>query len=235
LTIKGLTQIELRNLILSVGTGRSTRILSPVEVAQYCARAEVNREELADGLLLSKDQLVFFEKLLKLSSEYHPLVDWGNTGHKSLGFTSAAVIGGRIKDPKDQGMLVKAAMENKMTKADVIHVTQMCNKLGKSMEESIKSVLALKPVEKKVFIVMGAILPNDLQRELEKMTQYQRNPLLEACVRELVGLSDDFGARLGTNNFTLILNEEQRILVYAIDNIEMRISDLLLELVSLNK
>ncbi len=235
MAIKGLTQLELRDLILSVGTGRSTRMLSPVEVAQYCAKAEVSREELADVLLLSKDQLVFFEKLLKLSSEYHPLVDWGNTRHTSLGFTSAAVIGGRIKDPKDQGVLVKAAMENKMTKADVIHVTQMRNKLGKSMVESIKSVLALKPVEKKVFIVMGAILPNDLQRELGKITQYQRNTLLEASARELVGISDDFGARLGTNNFTLILNEEQRILFYTIDNVETRISGLLLELVSLNK
>jgi hypothetical protein len=229
--VKGLTPKELSDLILSVGTGRGNRRLSPVEVAHYCKKARIGKEELTKELLLSQDQLRFFEDLLELPVEYQPLVDWGKTSHDSLGFTSAAIIAARIKDPKEQGVLIRAAMEYQLSKSDVIHIAQMHHKPGNSMEESIKKVIELRPIEEKVFIVMGAIQSNELQQKLIGLTQYQRNSILEKTVRGLLNFNENFGARLGIQNFSLILSEDQNKILSTFGNVEEKISNSLLKII----
>ena len=120
-------------------------------------------------------------------------------------------------------MLVQAAMKNKLSKAEVIHVAQM-RKLGKRMKESIQAVIDLKPVEDKTIILMGALAVDSLEQELSNLTQYQRNKILENIVGKVVGSGEQFGARLGTTDFTLMLTQTQRDKLSQLEDIEQFIT-----------
>ena len=68
--MRGLSSAEVRQLILSVGTHKSERPLSPVEVAQLmqkAVKAGENRKEIAARLLLEDSSIIGrFIRLLQL-------------------------------------------------------------------------------------------------------------------------------------------------------------------------
>ena len=76
--MKGLSAYELRQLILSVGTHRSDRPLSPIEVAKLMRRAldmGETRKTLAGRLLLDDSSIIGrFMRLLSLPVQVQHLV-----------------------------------------------------------------------------------------------------------------------------------------------------------------
>ena len=229
--VDGLSREELRDLLLSVGTGRKKRRLSPVEVAQYCAKAKVSIDLLTTELLLSKDQLRQFQQLLLLSPKYHPLVDWGKTTATSLGFSSAWLIGGRVPDSQIQGQLVQAAIQSRFSKTDIINIIQIYKNQEKSMKQCIQDVIELRPKIETTYMVMGSIMSEELTQKLAELTQYQRNQLLQNATFNLTNIPDAFGARLGVTSFTLLVDEYQHQHVASVGQLEETLTSELLKLI----
>ena len=90
---------ELKGLILSVGTHRAERPLSPLEVGVLVRKATQRGTDLKDiaeaTQLEGTTQLSRFTKLLELPTDTHYLIDWGKSvGPGSL--RNSAWSGSRI-------------------------------------------------------------------------------------------------------------------------------------------
>src|SRR5690242_10876220 len=87
---------ELRGLILSVGTHRAERPLSPLEVGILIRKATLRGSDLKEiaevTQLEGTTQLSRFMTLLKLPQDTHHLVDWGKSAGGGVGFTTAFEI-----------------------------------------------------------------------------------------------------------------------------------------------
>src|SRR5262245_60099145 len=104
MALAALSGEERKRLLLSVGTHRRERYLSPVEVAHLFQKATRGGDTLAD--LAAAVQLdgtswvARFITLLKLTPDVQHMVDWGKSG-STLAFTSAVELA-RLPDVDDQ-------------------------------------------------------------------------------------------------------------------------------------
>src|SRR5579872_4629021 len=123
--MRGLSEKELQDLILSVGRGAtSRRRLSPVEVAQLfhkALKAGVSLSEIATTVRLTTTMVSRFTNLLKLDRSI--IHDVGFRGDGSIVFSSAFEIA--KLSSQDQEVLANAALENNLTKEEVKQIVQL--------------------------------------------------------------------------------------------------------------
>ena len=102
--MKGIPTDLQRKLLLSIGSHRDTRPLTPVEVGEAVrtsADAGTTLLEIAEFLHLEGTSvLAKFVRLLRLSPAVRHLVDWGRSD-ATIGFTAASEVA-RLDDPDDQ-------------------------------------------------------------------------------------------------------------------------------------
>src|SRR5687768_14717497 len=94
MAIDGLSAEEQRQLIVSVGTHRGTRALSPIEVANLFERARrrgVPIQECASATGMQATQVSRFLALLKLPEDLQHIVAWGR-GAEGIAFSAAFEI-----------------------------------------------------------------------------------------------------------------------------------------------
>ena len=103
--MKGLSTAEYKKLILSVGTHRNERILSPLEVAQLLSKAisaGTSRKECAEALQIGTTQVSTFLKLVRLTSEIQHLSDWRGTAGASIAFSTLTELGQLVAGRPDR-------------------------------------------------------------------------------------------------------------------------------------
>ena len=103
----------MRNLILSVGTHKGKRPLSPVEVAEGFQKAEksgMTDQELADLVQLRYPTMIGrFKRLLNLSPDLRHLVDWGSSS-STISFTAASEV--TRLDQDDHWPVINSVLES---------------------------------------------------------------------------------------------------------------------------
>lgn len=196
---------ERRDLIVSIGTHRGKRRLSPVEVAQLLKKAiagGASPVECAAGLQLKgASQILRFLALPGLPEEVQHIVDWGSSG-QSLSFTTAFELT-RLKSPEDQVDAAEAALRYGMTSAEVRQLVQAKRRSGLPIPECVASVLKMRPQLTVRHVFVGTIQNEELRRELHAMPQQGRDGLLRNALAD--HLSDlKASGRLGPSRFTLV-------------------------------
>ena len=140
--LKGLTQREFQELNLSVGkTTRARRPLSPLEVADLCAKAidnGVGRTELTRALKMTDTGMVSkFLRLREIVPEVRHLVSWGYSGDAAIGFSVAAQL---ARLPLDkQAAAAEAIVKHRLTRDQMISVIQLLERSKQTLAECIRS------------------------------------------------------------------------------------------------
>ena len=207
--MKGLSAYELRQLILSVGTHRSDRSLSPVEVAKFMQRAldmGETRKTLADRLLLNDSSIIGrFLRLLSLPVQVQHLIGWGSNPD-TISFTAASDIA-RLDHPEEQKILAKMALENQFNKYEIIECVQLRQRSERLIEDSVKAVLNQRPIIERRHVIIGELKSESLKDKLKEMSQLDRNILLQAALDEYGPSVPRLGSKLGDGYFLLVGDE----------------------------
>lgn len=208
--MRGLSADSQKKLLLSIGSHRVNRPLSPVEVGeavQASLNAGSSLHEVAEALHLEDTSvLTKFVRLLQLTPEVRHLVDWGRSD-STIGFTAASEVA-RIQDPQDQVRLCHACLEHQLGSAEMKQVVQLRKRSRKLIEECVKEVLRLRPRIQRVHVFLGAVTSPALRGCLATLTQAQRDGLLQGAIRRRFGEMGEFGCRLGTDGFTITGGEK---------------------------
>lgn len=209
--MKGLSSYELRQLILSVGTRKSVRPLSPVEVGNLIQRAldaGETRTAIAARLYLDDSNTIIgrFIRLLSLPREVQHLVGWGSDP-STLSFTSAAMIA-RLKSAEEHRTLAKAALEQQFSKSEIIQVVQIRQRSSAAMKDCIKAVLDQRPVIEKRHVIIGELRSEKLKETLKQISQFDRNRLIESALERNISGISHLGCKLGDAYFFLVGDDQ---------------------------
>lgn len=223
----GLTAKELQDITLSVGTHRGARRLSPLEVAQLIDKAlsvGTSRIECARILGISPTQVSTFLRLLALKTEIQHLADWRVSKNASVPFSTLAELS-RLS-PEDQVKAAEAILRNDLKWKEVVQLTQISDRSGKSIEECIASVLALRPQVETRYLFVGAVLTETLKVHLKSISQTKRDQMIDQVLRRLVGPSYGARGRLSDREFTVLSQHDlTRLLDMSADQIEHAVNE----------
>jgi hypothetical protein len=204
--VVGLSQEEHQRLLLSVGTHRGQRPLSPVEVATLFAKVLAAGGSLSDcaraSSLEGTTQVSRFLRLLKLPESVWYLVGWGSVAG-TIGFSSGAEIA-RLENDAEEDALVNGVLTNRLSGSEVRQVVQLRKRSKRSLEDCLNEVVGMRPRVEKRYVYVGAVTSDALKKALSAMTQAQRDQLLVKAVGAVIGAKGLALTRLGTDRFTLV-------------------------------
>jgi hypothetical protein len=206
--LKGLSPEQQRDLILSLGVHKGERQLSPVEVAELFRKtigAGTTAKELATEVMLNITMIPRFLRLLNLDPEVQHLIGWG--GKNEMSFSTAAEIA-RAKSAADQDYLTRAALENRLSKTEIIGIIEAQRKFGRPVSDCVVEILGMRPQITKRYLYIGGVTSAATRARLAAMTQKDRDSLFEGVIRSVQPeLSGCYG-RLGKGRFSIIGGEE---------------------------
>ena len=197
---------ELKGLILSVGTHRTERPLSPLEVGVLVRKATqrgTDLKELAEATQLEgTTQLSRFTKLLELPSDTHHLIDWGKSAG-GVGFTTAFEIA-RLESAEDKRAAMAAVMQHGLSSAEARSLVQLRKRGGKSIADCVAATVKMRPTIEVRRVFIGAVSDADMRTKLSMKTQAERDRMIAACARRQ-GLGDaKIVAKLAPDRFTIV-------------------------------
>jgi hypothetical protein len=205
--VVGLEPIEHQQLLLSVGTHRTNRPLSPIEVARLfekCLSQGASTGQCASAAHFKSASMVTrFTSLLSLDPKIQHLVDWGQSG-ATLAFSAAFELS-RL-GTEDHLPVAEAVLEHRLGSSEVRQLVQLRKRSGKPIGACIDEALAMRPRIQRRYIFIGSVR-EALRARLGAMSQAERDTLLRSALGAVSGLSDDTSVRLGTERFTLVGSE----------------------------
>lgn len=206
--LPGLSGLEIGRLRMSVGYGthKRGRPLSPVEVGELLwrtMRAGASLRDCAKCLQLSDSQVGRFLRVFELSADVRHLVAWGRSSD-SIGFTTASQIA-RVADKDDQRALATAVIEERLQMDEVRQVVQLRQRSGRTIDECLKEVFAMRPTVERRYVLIGAVADQNVEAVLGEMTQAERDAVLRSGMKA-IDLEGATG-RLGEKFFTLVGDE----------------------------
>ncbi len=230
--MKGLLPDQISQLILSVGTHKSNRPLSPIEVAEYMQSAldaGEKRTDIAEKLYLEDSSIIgHFLRLLSLPPQVQQLIGWG-AAPTTISFSAAAGIA-RLNSGIEQIVLAKAALENKFNKSEIVQVVQIRQRSDNSIESCIKSVIDQRPVVERRHVIIGQLTSEGLKDKVKHLTQLERSTLLQSVLGQHVPDIPHLGAKLGDEYFLLVGDEYFHAAIMALpQGFENSITEYLIE------
>lgn len=204
--IQGLSNDERRLLLLSVGTHRGRRPLSPVEVAvlfQKAISAGSTLADCADAANLEGTTWVSrFLRLLKLPLSARHLVDWGG-GSGSIGLSNASEIA-RLETEHDQEKVIECVLANRFSVSEVRQVVQLRKRSGRPIEACLEEVLKMRPQIEKRYLYIGAVTEARVKDRLRSMSQHERDDIFSRAIGSIEWHNKLFLKKLGPDSFTLL-------------------------------
>lgn len=230
--MKGLSPFETRQLILSIGTHKTERALSPVEVAKYLQKvldAGEKRVKIAERLHLRGTSMIGrFLRLLSLPIQVRHLINWGSDP-TSLSFHAASEIA-RLEVSEEQITLAKAALESQFNKSDIIQVIQIYQRSNKSIDDCIKAVLKQRPIVERRHLIAGELCCEELRTRLKQTSQQIRDNLLESVLERHIPNVSPLGTKLRDGYFLIVGDDQLHSQVMSLsDDFEKTITEYLIE------
>jgi hypothetical protein len=227
--LKGLSPEELKGLLLSVGSHRGSRPLSPLEVAGvlYKARhAGSSPSEIAEALQLEGTTMVGrFLRLLELAPELQLVADWGGTT-ATMSFSSASELGRLPMAEQRRG--AEAVLAHALSSSEVKQLVQLMTRSKRGIDESITQVLRMRPTIERRHVFVGAVQSDRLRNLLASMTQSERDELLRKSIRGAFG-DVRLGVRAGPSRFLIVADEAAASEVARDGHFEQRVNTALEE------
>ena len=203
--MRGISTDIQKKLLLSVGSHKATRPLSPVEVAeavQASLDAGSTLQDIAEFLHLEGTSVMTkFVRLLRLSPEVRHLVDWGKS-ESTIGFTAASEVA-RLDEPDEQMQLCRAGLQNQLGSAEMKQILQLHQRSGRSIDDCMAEILRLRPRVQRIHVFLGAVTSPDLRQRLAAISQADRDTTIRSAVKRAFPNLERFGCRLGSERFTI--------------------------------
>jgi len=201
-----LSPTERQRLLLSVGTHRGQRPLSPGEVASLFSKileAGGTLSDCAEAASLEGTTWVSrFLRLLSLPASVRHLIDWGgNEG--AVTFSSGAEIA-RLNDDEEEEALVQGVLTHQLSGSEVRQVVQLRKRSRRPLKDCLDEVVGMRPRVEKRYVYVGAITLSELKSKLHLMTQNDRDTLLRTVVHDALGSARPALSKLGASTFTLV-------------------------------
>ena len=208
-----------RDLILSLGTHRTQRRLSPLEVARAIDLLYQNgtsfREIAQLVSLRSTSILREIHRLLALAPEIQHLVGWGKPSPSTLPMKSAQQIA-RLSSSVDQLAATKATLVHELTSEEARQLVESKIHSREPIDDCIDAVLRLRPTIKRSYLFLGAVTSSAVCRRLENLTQSERDQVFKAGVDHRFGEWPHWSGKLGASRFAISGGAE---LAEALDNL----------------
>ena len=200
-----MSEMRLSDLILSVGTHRKDRPLSPSEVAQHLVyfRDQMGQERLLDRISLDQSTAQKFLKLLSLDPSVSNLVAFGRSPG-NLSFSAAAELA-RISDRDDQKTIGFLAAQKMLTKDELRQVVQIHKRTDRDAQEVVDEIVGMRPSVEVTQIFLGSIKDPNLITELRDMTQGDRDRLFSGVLAGQ-GPTQGVQGRLQPETFSLVMS-----------------------------
>jgi hypothetical protein len=229
--MRGLSAEEYKYLLLSVGTHKGKRHLSPLEVAEKLnesIKSGASYKEIAGAIQLDGTTMITrFIRLLDLHPDIKHLVNWGRTD-ATIPFSICSELAKLNKE--DQVIVSKSILENNMNKSEVIQIVQLRKRSSQTIDQCIESALRMRPSITKLHIILGAINSEKLIIFLSSITQNIRDDLLKQAILEIAPELSNFSCRLGIKKFTIVgKGNVLAPLLKVKDNLESRIQESLFQ------
>ena len=207
---KVLSPQERQGLLLSVGTHRGKRALSPVEVANLLAKIIAGGGSLSDcahaARLEGTTMVARFLRLLKLPQSVRHLVEWGS-GPGMIGFSAGSELA-RLDDEIEKEEVVRGILAYRLSGSEVRQVVQLKKRSKRSVEECLREVVEMRPRIEKRYLYVGAVTNSAVKMSLKFMSQRQRDELLASAMKGVLTAEDLAVTRLGPDQFTLVGGED---------------------------
>jgi len=203
-----LTNDEWTSLRATIGRRKKHRHLSVLEVVALLVRAK-SYMSISDICKKTNREAYIIKQFIRIDniidSKVLNSITWrGNNSKKQISMTAAGFLGW-ITDKKKQKKMYDAIIQNNFTKQDVYEVVSLWKKTGKGdISICIKEVLDLKPKEIIQEAIMGLISSRQLQNSLSKLSQIERNKLLNTIIENQMEDLTYGGAILKTTKFIII-------------------------------
>jgi hypothetical protein len=208
--VRGLSVDVQKKLLLTVGSHRATRPLSPVEVAeavQTSLDAGSTLQEIAEFLQLEgTSQLTKFIRLVRLSPDVRHLVDWGRSD-STIGPTAASEVA-RLRDRESQVQLCQAWLQHRLGSAEMKQILQLHRRSHRPLADCVAEILQLRPSVQTIHVLLGAVTAPDVRKRLASLSQAERDTALRSAMKSAFPRLRKFGCRLGSDRFTITGDEE---------------------------
>lgn len=205
---QALSPEERRDLIVSVGTHRGERRLSPLQVASLFEKARrggATPTECAQLVGFKRpDMITRFLRLLDLSANVQELVGWGAT-ETTLPFTAASEIARlpvQLHEP-----VARAVVEAQLGSGEVTQVVQRVRRSGASPEGAVEEILRLRPKIARRHVFIGHLADERLSVRLSALAPSARSELMLTSLRGVVG-DIEGQARLTPTGFVISTDDE---------------------------
>lgn len=203
--IRGLSDTEHLDLLMSVGTHKASRRLGPWQVARLVNRARELQplEAIADALSLKDPGMLRkFLALLDLPEEVQPLITWGSQPG-FLSFSSASELS-RLTSTIPRESLLKlscAAIEGRLSKSEIQAVVQRTIRGGVDASTAMSEIINLRPIVERQYVFI-AKLPN-LLREISDFDA--RRALARQRLARSFGASSVLAVSVSERTITFVL------------------------------
>lgn len=210
----GLASKEWQDLVLSVGTHRGQRRISPVQVASLLKRALNNAndvEQLAKALHFQDRTMVSrFLSLLNLPEEYQELVGWGK-GDGLISFTSAALVSS-LSDKQMIRDALEVVLTQDLAKAETEALVQRIRRSEgtKTVSDAASEVLKMRPRIETRHLIVGAVKEAALTSKLSSMDQWSRDRIWRQVLHDNFPEVQVRGSRLTHKMFYITTDAEGR-------------------------
>ena len=200
-----------RDLILSLGTHRTRRRLSPVEVARLIDdiyRKGTSFREIAQLVNFgSTSTLREIHRLLALSPDIQHLVGWGKPNASTLPMKSAQQIA-RLSSWSDQLAAAQATLLHELTSEETRQLVEMKIRSLEPIDDCVHAVLRLRPTVERRYLYLGAVTSNQVCQHLESLAQVERDEFLEAGINHCFGKWPQWSGKLGPSRFAITGGQE---------------------------
>ena len=228
----GLTTSEYQSLILSVGTHRNDRLLSPMEVAFLLAKSMAagnSRKGCSEALGLGTSQLGTFLNLSKLDSRVQHLAGWRGTTDATIAFSSLSQL--VVLSSDDQLDVAQSILRHRITRKETEQVIQIHKRSGKQIADCISDVLQLRPQVETRHVLFGAITSEEAKEQFASLTQKDRDRLMKQTLALVLPDGYSIDSHLSGGSFTIVSNHDlPGLLGIAADRFEEMVNYKLAEL-----
>jgi hypothetical protein len=219
-----LTEDERRDLLVSVGTHRGQRRLSPVDVArlfQKAIGAGASLSQCASAAGLTGTEMVKrFLRLLDLPPSVQMTVSWGRSD-TTLPFTAASEIA-RLS-PDLQEPTVREALARGLSSSEIKQAVQRITRSELAPQAAISEILALRPVIERRHVFIGRLSNPKIGQVIEGLKQDDRDKLLAAALLDLIG-EQRAATRLTPTGFVITGSEDLADMLHGLGDFEVTIS-----------
>ena len=224
--LTGLSALELGRLRLSVGYGthKKGRPLSPMRWV-YLYRRLVQRgspwmnvhKPSSLMALATLGVLYTYSNFLRIFSIWST----GDRERGIIGFTSAVELT-KLENTEDQRTLAQFILSSDISSKEIRQVAQLRRRSGRTIEESVKEVIGMRPEVVRRYVFVGSIDP-DNSAVLGRLTQAERDSIMKSGIKAMS--LQQVAGRLGEKFFTLVGQESFDVSMREIgkENIERRL------------